>query len=76
MTLNDCVGHDPLHQLTSETEEDVVPADRLWFGLLGKVMLKGWIRCLVSKSEASLSRHGSLSSVKVGLKFLCAWYLC
>lgn len=43
MTLSDCVGHDALHQLTSETEEDVVPADRLWFGLLDKVMLKGWI---------------------------------
>lgn len=43
MTLNDCVGRDPLHQLTSETEEGVVPADRLWFGLLDEVMLKGWI---------------------------------
>lgn len=40
-------------------------------GLLRKVMLKGWVLSLVSCLKLALSRGGSLSSVKVDLRFLC-----
>lgn len=64
MTLKDCVGHDPLKQ----KEMLFLQKD---CGLLRKVMLKGWILSLVSSLKLALSQDGSLSSVKVDLKFLC-----
>ena len=55
MTPKDPVGHDPLCHLTSDTEENIVPAERLCLGRLGKLMVKGWIQYLVMSLKLSLS---------------------
>lgn len=55
MTPKDSIGHDPLYHLTSDTEENIVPAEGLWLELLRKVMVKEWIQSLVSSLKLALS---------------------
>lgn len=40
--------------LTSDTEENV-PAERLWLGPLGQVVVKGWIQPLAGSLKLALS---------------------